>query len=286
MKKILTLFTLAAFMSFYGCDTLQTGNENNPNSGNPEETPTNPEDPDGGEDPDKPGGDVGETEQANLITGIDIKAEDGVTYRSFEIVYDSENKISYTVQTWFENGAAYEIFTITLNGDGTAADVLCTEGDETTADYTFPVEYDSNGNVTKMPSMMEYRADSWIEVSYNSDGTLKEWIYAEDVTDPGNIREARWENGNMVYFNDEEITYSEYKSPECGFNLVFFMMNDGWLTPGMSDLGVQSANLPASSASTEPDSEWGRTFSYTFSSDGRLEAANDGSYFYEFKYGE
>ena len=55
------------------------------------------------------------------------------------------------------------------------------------------------------------------------------------MTAPENIREARWENGNMVYFNDEE---------------------------------------------------WGRAFSYSFGSDGRLEAANDGSYFYEFKYAE
>lgn len=284
MRKILTFFAMAAFLSLYGCDTLLTGNEDDPNSGTSEETPVNPDDPDDGEDPDQPGDDSEGIKPANLITGIDIKAEDGITYRSFRISYDSENKISSTVQTWFEDGAAYEIFAITLNGDGTAADVTCMEGDETTADYSFPVEYDSEGNVTKMPSMVEYSADSWIEVTYNSDGTLKEWIYAEDVTDPENIREARWENGNMVYFNDEEITYSEYKSPECGFNLVFFMMNDGWLTPGMSDLGIQSVNLP--SGSTSADGDWGRTFSYSFGSDGRLEAANDGSYFYEFKYAE
>lgn len=46
----------------------------------------------------------------------------------------------------------------------------------------------------------------------------------------------------------------------------------------------QSVNLP--SGSTSADGDWGRTFSYSFGSDGRLEAANDGSYFYEFKYAE
>ena len=40
------------------------------------------------------------------------------------------------------------------------------------------------------------------------------------------------------------------------------------------------------SDSTSADGDWGRTFSYSFGSDGRLEAANDGSYFYEFKYAE
>ena len=150
------------------------------------------------------------------------------------------------------------------------------------SEYTSSILLDDNGNAVRQPYAVGDE-DLWVEAAYNADNTLKTWIWAGKEYENQEIA-ARWENGNMVYFNEEDITYApEYAAPETGFDFGFFLILENWITPASSYMGTPSTNLPAGTTGDSP-----RTFRYEFDGTGRVTSAyvEEWELHYEIFYGE
>ncbi len=253
------------------------------------------DDPENPEEPENPDPDEPVVSNENFITKIRLTdTEDADYVTDFYITYDANGKIESVERfdTDMENGECiyYDHISHTVTGiDGNEISVRTfeewispgdTEDGSEITEYTSPIILDENGNAVRQPYSLA-EEDSWVEVEYNEDDTIKTWIWAGVDYDAYGL-EVKWENGNMVYFNDEGVTYTEYTIPYPGFDFGFFLLLDRWLTPASSYMGTASVNLPAGTTG-----EWARSFSYEFDEKGRVKVASeDGRLTYEIFYGE
>ena len=229
-------------------------------------------------DPNNPDPDEPVVSDEKFITKIRLTGtEDPNDVSDFYIAYDENGNIVGTDRFDIDMEAGeciyYSHVSHTVTGsDGNEITVLTrnewistAEMQSEKSEYTSSILLDDNGNAVRQPYAVGDE-DLWVEAAYNADNTLKTWIWAGKEYENQEIA-ARWENGNMVYFNEEDITYApEYAAPETetGFDFGFFLILENWITPASSYMGTPSTNLPAGTTGDSP-----RTFRYEFDGTGR-----------------
>ena len=248
-------------------------------------------------DPNNPDPDEPVVSDEKFITKIRLTGtEDPNDVSDFYIAYDENGNIVGTDRFDIDMEAGeciyYSHVSHTVTGsDGNEITVLTrnewistAEMQSEKSEYTSSILLDDNGNAVRQPYAVGDE-DLWVEAAYNADNTLKTWIWAGKEYENQEIA-ARWENGNMVYFNEEDITYApEYAAPETetGFDFGFFLIIENWITPASSYMGTPSTNLPAGTTGDSP-----RTFRYEFDGTGRVTSAyvEEWELHYEIFYGE
>ena len=207
-------------------------------------------------DPNNPDPDEPVVSDEKFITKIRLTGtEDPNDVSDFYIAYDENGNIVGTDRFDIDMEAGeciyYSHVSHTVTGsDGNEITVLTrnewistAEMQSEKSEYTSSILLDDNGNAVRQPYAVGDE-DLWVEAAYNADNTLKTWIWAGKEYENQEIA-ARWENGNMVYFNEEDITYApEYAAPETGFDFGFFLILENWITPASSYMGTPSTNLP------------------------------------------
>ena len=186
-------------------------------------------------DPNNPDPDEPVVSDEKFITKIRLTGtEDPNDVSDFYIAYDENGNIVGTDRFDIDMEAGeciyYSHVSHTVTGsDGNEITVLTrnewistAEMQSEKSEYTSSILLDDNGNAVRQPYAVGDE-DLWVEAAYNADNTLKTWIWAGKEYENQEIA-ARWENGNMVYFNEEDITYApEYAAPETetGFDFGF-----------------------------------------------------------------
>lgn len=194
-------------------------------------------------DPNNPDPDEPVASDEKFITKIRLTGtEDPNDVSDFYIAYDENGNIVGTDRFDIDMEAGeciyYSHVSHTVTGsDGNEITVLTrnewistAEMQSEKSEYTSSILLDDNGNAVRQPYAVGDE-DLWVEAAYNADNTLKTWIWAGKEYENQEIA-ARWENGNMVYFNEEDITYApEYAAPETGFDFGFSSFSKIGLPP-------------------------------------------------------
>ena len=190
-------------------------------------------------DPNNPDPDEPVASDEKFITKIRLTGtEDPNDVSDFYIAYDENGNIVGTDRFDIDMEAGeciyyYHVSHTVTGSDGNEITVLTrnewistAEMQSEKSEYTSSILLDDNGNAVRQPYAVGDE-DLWVEAAYNADNTLKTWIWADKEYESQEIA-ARWENGNMVYFNEEDITYApEYAVPETGFDFGFFLEMGG-----------------------------------------------------------